>query len=60
MKKVPSYKVVIYERAWSQICMDCKYGEYIDSPTFNKNCCLCFVACEDNDGEYCPRKDKKK
>jgi len=56
----PTYTVVtIYEWPESQNCMDCKYGEYIVSPAFNKSCSLCFLCCPKNNGKYCPRKDKK-
>jgi len=59
MNKAIFYPVTIYEWPWSQNCMDCKYGEFVNSTTFDSSCYLCLLACEENNGEYCPRKDKE-
>ena len=59
MNPVQHYQVTIYEWPWSQNCMDCKFGEYMQSPTFNKACYFCFRNCTKNDGVHCPEKEKQ-
>jgi hypothetical protein len=52
------YEVIIYEWPSSQICMDCKFGEFIDSKTFDASCYLCWKCCKKNDGVYCPLREE--
>jgi len=46
--------VTIYNWPWSQKCMDCKFGEFFQSDTFDMSNMLCHEACKDNDGQSCP------
>jgi hypothetical protein len=45
--------VTIYDWPWSQKCMDCKFGEFFQSDTFDTSNMLCHIARTDNDGQSC-------
>ena len=48
-------KPAMYEWPESQICMDCKNGEFVMSDTLTNSNYLCMVGCGKNDGVNCPR-----
>jgi hypothetical protein len=45
--------VAIYEWPFSQMCMDCEHGEFIQSDTFDASNMMCHLACTENDGTVC-------
>ena len=47
-------KVVMYEWPDSQICMECQHGNFFEFDESLNSDYLCMVACEENDGVYCP------
>jgi hypothetical protein len=51
--------ITIYDWPWSQKCMECKHGEFIDSEKFSSSCYLCHIRCEENDGVDCPYFEEK-
>lgn len=48
-------KPVMYEWPESQICMDCKHGEFVMSDTLVNSNHLCMVGCSKNDGVNCTK-----
>jgi len=48
-------KVTMYSWPESQMCMECKNGEFIMSDKFDNSDYLCMVACDENDGIVCPK-----
>ena len=51
--------VTIYPFPESQQCMECKYGEFMQSLTFDNSHYLCLICCTQNDGIYCPEKEEQ-
>ena len=45
---------VMYEWPESQICMNCKHGEFIMSDALVNSDHLCMIGCGENDGVDCP------
>ena len=52
-------KPVMYEWPESQICMDCKNGEFIMSDKLVNSNYLCMVGCNKNDGVNCSKLEPK-
>ena len=53
-------KPVMYEWPESQLCMDCKHGEFIMSDKLVNSNYLCMEGCDKNDGVGCPKLDLKR
>ncbi len=51
-------EILIYTWPWSQICMSCRRGEFVDSQTFDASCYICWECCKENDGSVCPKFEK--
>ena len=43
MEKYDFQQVTIVPWPWSQYCMNCKHGEFMQSETFNSSNYICFV-----------------
>lgn len=56
MKKPDEYEianVTIQRWPWSQYCMDCKHGEFLESKTFNKADYICWKVIDRRADEHC-------
>jgi len=51
-------EVLIYTWPYSQLCMECKHGEFVDSHTFDACSYICWKHCEKNNGTECPKYEK--
>jgi len=48
-------KIVVYSWPWSQKCMECMHGEFIQSETLINSDYFCEVNCEKNNGIECEK-----
>jgi hypothetical protein len=51
------HNVIVYDWPDSQICLDCEYGEFVESETFSSSNYICKAGSVRNNGSACP--DKK-
>ena len=51
--------IIVYDWPWSQICMDCKHGEFVMSETRYASNYICKVNATRNTGTECPHMVKK-
>lgn len=49
-------EVIIYSWPWSQNCIGCEHGEFVESETYDSSNYICKVSCTVNTGAYCPMK----
>ena len=47
-------QVVVYDWPDSQTCVDCEYGEFVESESFSSSNYICKVGSARNTGSACP------
>jgi len=52
-------KVTLYEWPWSQKCMGCVHGEFVNFEGCGGSDYMCYVSCEENDGTNCPKFEQR-
>ena len=51
------HKVIIYDWPYSQTCMGCEHGEFVESKTYGSSNLICSIGSTGNNGSEC--RDRK-